>query len=208
MSTRKATVPTRENEPSLRNTLRAVEMPSMLLPVLLPARRGPRGVVLRICRRPKNHGKGLCFDVSTCTKTGQNRRAPALPGREGQPDSEDCAFPGLALQGNGSAVGLDDVLANDQAKSHTGDGSLPAGPGAEKLREDLCLLSLGHAYAGVGNLESQAIRSVPRPHRDPAAVGGVFHCVEQQVVDHLAYPLRVQESGQAQPGNRGQAGPC
>src|SRR5579863_1755885 len=115
--------------------------------------------------------------------------------RPGKGQDEVCAAAGVVENGNGSAMGFHDALADAQAKT-VATGLAGAGPvdAIERL-EDVGQVGFGNAGTVVGDADGDGAGVFADPDFDRAAVGegklaGVFEQVPQHGPDLLAIDVQ------------------
>ena len=99
-------------------------------------------------------------------------------------DGEDRALAWTGLDIDGMAQQIPQALHDGETEAEA--TAVLAGRIVElmEFREDRAKLLLGDAGAGVPNLNAQLVAAPPAAEQDLAALG-MFHCVREQVADHL-----------------------
>ena len=131
-------------------------------------------------------------------RPADNRQRPAAGQARGdqrrlgerQPHLEGGALPELAGHRDAAAVGVHDRLGDRQPEPDAGDGVGQHRAAAEELVEDLALLGLGDAAAGVADPDHRDVAVASDGALDAAARRGVLDGVAEQVVEDLRRAAR------------------
>src|SRR4029079_1234461 len=108
--------------------------------------------------------------------------------RERQLHAHGGADVDRALEPDPAAVALDDRLGDRQPEAGPGDGALERARAAEEALEQLLLLVLGEADAGVLDLDQGNAVRRREAHLDAAARRRALERFRDEVVEHLREP--------------------
>jgi len=123
---------------------------------------------------------------------GADRAGNGIAGRQGDGEGEAAALAGFAGNRQFAAHQADELARNGQAQA----GALVLNQTKVRLiesREDLFLLFLGDAGAGIAHFEAHASVTLGLGTQADATVIGVFDRIAQQVGQHLAQMVCVPQ---------------
>src|SRR5437763_1162361 len=116
--------------------------------------------------------------------------------REREAHCDDCALPELALQIDRTAVRIDDLARDGQAKPGAAEQARPRLVHTIEPVKQPRDVGSSDADAVVSNFEDRILIVAPRSQGDRPTVGCVLHRVVEEDEDDLVAALRIRLYGQ------------